>query len=182
MIEREEILKWNDRYNREEELYNKVEDEIGKTLREQGFLTKENLVKIIKWKFQGRLLGRQKRILNFIQDISEEEIERVSKEAFSIEGDILKLEKLRTFKGVGVALASVILSFYNPQKYYIYDIHVYDEIFKTNAQTRPNNMFSNTKYFFDILEKIREMSEKYNLPVRLIEKALFKKNLEENKK
>ena len=181
-MEREEIINWSNRYDKEEDLYNKIEDEIGETIRKQRFLTKENLIEIIKWKFQGRLLGRQKRILNLIQDISEEEIEAVTKEIFSIEDDVLRLEKLMTLRGIGIALSSVILSFYNPQKYYVYDIHVYDEIFGTNAQSRPNNMFSDTKYFFDILGKIREMSENYNLPVRLIEKALFKKNLEESKK
>lgn len=180
-MNKEEILKWNERYDKEEDLYNKVEGEIGDNLRKRNFLTKEELAEIIKWKFQGRLLGRQKRILNFIQDISEEEIQRVTREAFSTNNDKYRLEKLITLKGIGIALASVILAFYDPKKYYVYDIHVYDEIFNTDAKTRPNNMFSDTKYFFNILEKIRKMSEEYDLPARIIEKALFKKNLEKNR-
>lgn len=180
MKNKKEILEWNNRYNKEED-DNKPEKEIGENIRKNGFLTKEDLVKIIKWKFQGRLIGRQKRILNFIQDISEEEILKISKEALSTDNEELKLEKLMSLKGIGVALSSVILSFYNPKKYYVYDIHVFDELLNTNPKTRPNNMFSDTKYYFDILNKLRKMSDKYSLPVRLIEKALFKKNFEESK-
>ena len=153
-MNKKEILEWNDRYDKEELDY-KEEKEIGENIRKNGFLTKEDLVKIIKWKFQGRLIGRQKRILNLIQDVSEEEIKKTSKEALSTDDEELKLEKLMSLRGIGVALSSVILSFYDPKKYYVYDIHVYDELFDTNSTTRPKNIFSNTKYYFDILKKLR---------------------------
>ena len=74
-MNKEEILKWNERYDKEEDLYNKgTEEEIGNNLRKTGFLTKEDLIKIIQWKFQGRLLGRQKRVLNLLQNLAEEKI------------------------------------------------------------------------------------------------------------
>jgi len=68
------------------------------------------------------------------------EIEKITWEAFEIEEESKKIRKLCKIKGVGISLASCILTFHNPQKYCVFNTHVYDEIFK--IETRPNNIFS----------------------------------------
>jgi len=76
---------------------------------------------------------------------------------------------------VGPAVASVILTFYDPQNYGILDIHVWEELFdgkSKNFCTIPNYLY--------LLEKLREIAKTHNLPVRTVEKALFKKNKEKS--
>lgn len=178
-MNKKKILYWLERYNKEEDKSNStLEEKLGRIISKRGFLTKEDLKKIIKWKFQGRLKGRQLRTLNIIKKVSNSEIKIISGYAFKCNNDLIKLKLLMVLKGVKIALASTILAFFDPQNYYVFDIHVYDEMFKTNSKTRPKDLFSNPLYYLSILKKIRGLAKKYRLRARYIEKAIFKKNLE----
>ena len=54
-MNREELISWSEKYDNEEDLYNKGDEkELGDKFKQNNFVTKENLHKIIKWKFQGR--------------------------------------------------------------------------------------------------------------------------------
>lgn len=60
-MDRESIIFWRNRYDREEDLYNKGdESEIRAKFQKNKYATKEALIRVVKWKFQGRLEGRQK--------------------------------------------------------------------------------------------------------------------------
>ena len=80
---------------------------------------------------------------------------------------------------MGISFASCILTFHNPQKYCVFNTHVYDEIFK--IETRPSNFFSIPDYYLEMLSEIRKFTDKYDLTVRDVGKALFKKNRDESK-
>ena len=55
----EELIYWKNKYDKEEDLDNKRdEEELRKKFQENRFITKKDLVRIVKWKFQGRLKGR----------------------------------------------------------------------------------------------------------------------------
>ena len=55
-------------------------------------ISKSDLIEIIKWKFQGRLLGRQKRILKLLENVDDSIIERTSKLTFKCKDDETKLK------------------------------------------------------------------------------------------
>ena len=77
--------------------------------------------------------------------------------------------------GVGPALASTILTFLNPKDYGVFDIHVWREIFgkeSTGLFTAPN--------YLKALREMRRIASKNDLDVRVVEKALFKKNYDES--
>jgi len=177
-MNKKEIIFWRDRYNREEDLYNKgLEEKLRNKFQKNTWVTKPDLVNIIKWKFQGRLLGRQKRILNLLSSVKDSFIQEVSRSAFKTENDEEKLRLLSSIKGVGNALSSVILTFYNPKNYGVLDIHVWRALFGKE----PQDLFSNRKKAITFFTKLREISLKKDLPCRDIEKALFKKDLEKLK-
>lgn len=177
-LTKEEILHWLDRYNKEEDLYNTgLEEELRANFRKNKFITKENLEKIIEWKFQGRLIGRRKRILNLLTPVKDEFIQKVSKLAFQTEDDEVRLNLLTSIRGVGVALSSVILTFYDPKRYGVVDIHDWRELYGKE----PANMFTNHKHTLKFFTKLREIANQTGLTCRDVEKALFKKNLEESK-
>ena len=107
------------------------------------------------------------------------EIERITGDAFEMAEESKKIRTLCTIKGVGISFASCILTFHDPEKYCVFNTSVYDEIFKID--TRPNDIFSIPDYYRDMLNKIRKFSDKYNLTVRDVGKALFKKKCAESK-
>jgi hypothetical protein len=123
-MKREELIYWKNKYDKEEDLDNKRdEEELRKKFQENRFITKKDLVRIVKWKFQGRLKGRQNRILNLLKNTEESFIKDVSKLALEYEDDEIRLKLFSTISGVGNAISSVILAFYDPQNYGVLDIH-----------------------------------------------------------
>lgn len=172
----ESIIYWRDKYDREEDLYNKGEEEELRTnFQRNKYITKEDLIRVVKWKFQGRLEGRQKRILKFLNSVDDEFIIDLSRLAFKAKDDKKRVKLFCTIDGVGTAVASTILAFYDPEKYGVFDIHVWRELFGEE----PKSLFTDMKNIFRFFERLREIALKTKLPCRDVEKALFKKNFDE---
>lgn len=171
---KKEILMWNKRYDGEEDLYSTgLEKELGKKFRKNKFITKDDLKKIMGWKFQGRLEGRGKHNIRELEKESELKIRTQSKCALEADEDENKVRSLTQIKRVGPAIASVILTFYDPQNYGILDIHVWRELYGKE----PKGLFDKNKnYYLKVLADLRRIARQYNLTVRMVEKALFEKN------
>jgi len=179
-MNKKEILFWGKRYDKEEDLYNKgLEEKLRRKFQKSNLITKSDLVRIVKWKFQGRLLGRQKLILDHVNKNRESAIEENSKLAFESNCDKTRLKLLSSpnIKGVGNALSSVILTFYDPQNYGVLDIHAWRALFGKE----PKDLFSNHKKAIKFFNVLREISLNTGLSCRDIEKALFKKDLEKQR-
>ena len=63
---------------------------------------------------------------------------RSSIEAFQSASDSFMVDNLTRLFGVGPALASTLLTFYDPEQYGVFDIHVWREIFGKE----PSNLFT----------------------------------------
>jgi DNA repair protein RadC len=172
----QELSEWLQKYNSKKESFD-LENEIENRIRQKSFLTREDLITIVNWKFHNGL-GRE-RAIKYLEQMHGSEIERITGDAFELEEESKKIRKLCTIKGVGISFASCILTFHNPEKYCVFNTSVYDEIFK--IETRPNNFFFTPDYYLEMLNEIRKFSEKHNLTVRDVGKALFKKNRDESK-
>lgn len=180
-LSKDELLHWLDKYNKEEDLYNTgLEEELRIKFQKNRFITKNDLKRIVEWKFQGRLKGRQKRILNLLSSVEDDFIQNVSKLAFQTEDDRTRLSLLSSIRGVGNALSSVILTFFNPNKYGVLDIHDWRELYDKKQGEEPPDLFLNHKRAIDFFQKLREISFETGLCCRDVEKALFKKNLEKS--
>jgi len=175
-INKEEIIFWKEKYDNEEDSYNKGEEwDLRASFNKNGFMSKEDLVRIMKWKFQGRLKGRQKIMLNLLEDCESSLIEKMSKEAFQSKEDDIRITLLSSLPAVKNSLSSVILTFYDPINYGILDIHSWRELFGIE----PKDIFSNKKRLLIFFNELRKISQKTGLSCRDIEKALFKKNIDE---
>jgi len=178
-MDKKEIIFWRNKYDKEEDLYNKgLEEELRKRFQKRKLITKSDLIKIVKWKFQGRLLGRQKRVLNLLKDVKDSFVEEVSGLAFKGKDDKDRLRLLSSIKGVGNALSSVILTFYDPDNYGVLDIHVWRNLF---GEKEPPDVFSNPEKAIKFFNKLRDVSSEIGLSCRDIEKAFFKRDLEKEK-
>lgn len=171
-MNKKEIIDWTRKYDEDYRRYDyEIEKNLHKKFRKNKFMTKSDLIKINEWKFSG-LKGRKKINLRNISD-DDSFIKLISQNAFKIKNDKHKIKLLSTLDGVGVALASVILTFYDPKNYGVIDIHVWRELFGKE----PQDMFNVKKEFYlKLIKRLREIAKKYNLKVRDVEKALYKKN------
>jgi len=176
-MDRDSIIFFKNKYDTEEDLYTRGDEkELRERLRKNNYLTKEDLIQIIKWKFQGRLAGRQKRFLKMIEETDDQFIKKISKFAFETKDDEMRIKLFCVIKGVGTSLTSVILAFYDPDNHGIMDIHSWRELFGKE----PNDLFTSNKHLMRFLNKLREISNEVNLSCRDIEKAFFKKNFDES--
>mgnify|MGYP000315347953 CR=1 FL=1 len=174
---KKELLSWAERYNKEEgTTYDlKTEKEIGDRLRFKLELSKEDLKEIVRWKFQeNRLKGRRLKVLRMLENVDDTLIKNISRKALTAQSDYERIHLLRTIHGVGLALASVILTFYDPKNYGVFDTHVWRELFGKE----PKGLFNNPAYLFRVLLELRRIAKNVGLDVRTVEKALFKRNLE----
>jgi len=177
-VDKEEILKWSKKYELEHPWRIQKEQELGTRFRRTKKITREDLEQVINWKFKENP-GRKKRIMDLLAKNTDEKIRKVSNKFFCITSndDSYKVHTLNMIHGVGPALASAILAFINPKDYGVFDIHVWRELFGEE----PKGLFRTANYL-KVLVELRKIAEKHQLDVRIVEKALFKKNYDKSKK
>ena len=86
------------------------------------------------------------------------------------DSDFQRVELLKSLYGLGHTLASTILTFYDPKRYGVFDIHIWRELFLT----KHTNLFAIPDYLI-LLGELRDIASQQNFNVRDVEKALFKK-------
>jgi hypothetical protein len=145
---------------------------LGERFRANRCVTKSDLKRVIAWKFQRRLKGRQQRTLRLLDPVPASYVLDVSILAFTYEDDEIRLKLLRTINGVGTSLSSVILAFYDPQRYGVLDIHAWRGLFGRNEKLD----FAQRKHALRFFARLREISAETGLPCRDIEKAYFLKD------
>ncbi len=171
VFSREKVLKWRESYDSNEDSFNRgLEEQLRAKFRQQKHATADDLRDLLKWKF-AEMPGRLKRELNLLSTVSPEAVKDATKMAFALTDDSERLRQLRRIKGVGVAVASVILSFYDPENYGIIDIHSWRELFGKEQ----NNSF-NESDFLRFTEALRRLARVHGVFARDVEKALFRKN------
>jgi len=174
-MEKDEILNWSKKYDVEYPWWTQKEKELGDKLRRSKELTKDDLVEVVEWKFKD-LPRRKARILGLIAKNDDTEIRRISRHIFGLSSkdDSYKVNSLCILYGVGPAVASTILTFYNPKTYGVFDIHIWRELFGKE----PEDLFT-TENYLKLLAELRRIANKYGLDTRTVEKAFFKKNVDE---
>jgi thermostable 8-oxoguanine DNA glycosylase len=139
---------------------------ISKIIYKQGYLTKDQTIRILKWK--------SPRPLRFYEQNSETEIETITKLAFQQSDDKLKIHILTALKGVNYPSASAILMFYESENYPVLDIRVWKQLHKNNlVTTNPNGQSFTLEQWATYLKVIRSLAKENNLTSRQVEKRLF---------
>jgi hypothetical protein len=151
-----------------EKQYSKeVEIRLGEQFRKANEVTKEQLIGLINWKMNGNKvqLIRGKRSIERLP--SDGEIRRLTKVAFLEHDELKRLNYLTQIDGVGSAIASCIMAFYDPDNYGIVDLHAWRAVF-------PKRPFRYTvKEYLEFLKEVRVRAKKNNMTARKIELQLF---------
>jgi hypothetical protein len=130
----------------------------------------------VEWKFRNDH-ERKARILALVARNDEATIARLSSQALSVPSceDSYRMNCITLLEGVSPVLASIILTFFDPKKYCILDGHTW----KALLGNLPPNM-KTTQNYLVLLAAIRKSAAKQNLDARVIDKALYKKGLDES--
>lgn len=135
-------------------------------LKNQEFLSKEQIIKILMWK--------SPRPKNLYLSNSEVEIKEITEIAFKTKSDILKIHILTALKGVSYPAASAILMFYNPKDYAVIDIRVWRQLYNAKLVTsNPIGQNFTLKECEIFYATIRKLSVELNLTSRQVEKKIF---------
>jgi len=162
-ISKEAVLKYAKKYDRD---YKKegwlVEKEMKVLLKKQGYLTCEDFIKIGRWK--------SKRPNRYYEDAENDDstVREITRFSFSTRSEKVQIKSLLILKGVSWPVASAILHFASPDRYPIMDFRVIWSL----GWEQPSTY--NFNFWREYCEKIRRISARHNLPIRTVEKALWK--------
>ena len=174
-MDKADILRWSRKYDKDNAVWSQKEQELGAKLRKAKVMTREDLAQIVEWKFRDDERKRAK-VLEAISKNNDDVIENVSRQAFCVPGeeDTYRLNSLMMLNGVSPVIASVILAFFDPARYGVFD----SAVWRALLGNEPPNLFSVQNYL-KLLTTLRKTAAKYNLDARIVEKGLFKKSFDE---
>ena len=169
---RQEILDWEACYLNDQSEERQAEEQAVIALKEsvetrrtpenpKGYLLKAELRQMAKWK--------DRFVPSKIDRNPPGVIERITGEAFSLDDDWEKLEKLTEIYGVAGSVASVILHLYDKKRYPILDVHALRSIGIDNQSVNYDEPF-----WREYVNLCREKAEHYDVSMRALDQALFK--------
>ena len=151
------IRKYIQQYNIENTLL-----EYGKKAKNRGYYNRIEFIRISLWKST-----RQKKRY---KSNSEKNINKITKETFLLKDEMARMRKLCTLKGVGIPVASALLTFHSITRYAIIDIRCVQEL---QAQKLIKWKHITPNHWVDYIELLRCLSRKMNLTPRNVEKGIF---------
>jgi hypothetical protein len=175
-MNKEEILNWNRKHDKDYPWWVEKEKELGDKFRQTKTVTKRDLLQVVDWKFK-TVPPRHKRVTELAEKNTNEIVQQTCSQVFAMSDDSNRIESLDALHGVGPALLSVILTFYDPKNYGVFDTHVWREFFGKE----PKGYVFTTEDYLKVLTELRKIAGKYDLDVRTVEKAYFKKNIDETR-
>ena len=137
-----------------------------KKAKKKGFFTKNFLYDIIDWK-SPRSKGHWKENTNPY-------VRRISKKFFQLIDDKERMSCLIELHGVGVPVASAILTVMNPINYGVIDFHVWQSLFQFGyVQEKEDGTNLSVENWLQFLKILRDLAQKYKVNVRDVERTLF---------
>ncbi len=173
-LTKEEILELDRKYDEDHPWWTRKEKELGDKFRRTKTVTKSDLLQVVDWKFK-EVPPRYKRVTELAEKNTNEIVQQTCSKVFAMSDDSDRIRSLDALHGVGPALASTILAFYDPKNYGVHDIHVWREFFGDE----PSTIFIGSGCYLRLLAELRKIANRYDLDARTVEKAYFKKNLDE---
>ncbi len=167
---------WSRKYDKAYGYFAQRERELGAKFRKNKSLSCKDLDAIVEWKYKEEP-DKLPRAQELVARNSEETVQRLTSQALSIPNadDVYRLNCLTSLEGISPVLASIILSFFEPHNYGIFD----QSIWKPLLGNAPPGLYTPQNYV-RLLQALRKTAAKYNLDARVIDKALYKKSLDQS--
>jgi hypothetical protein len=174
-VEKRDFLKWGQKYDRDQGWLAQTERELGARFRRLKVMSGVDLAEVVEWKFEGDEV-KKRCVLELVARNDDASVRRFSSQAFNlpVDDDACRINCLMMLEGVSPVLASVVLAFFNPKRYGVFDVYAWRALLGNEVP----NLFSAVNYL-KLLSALRKTAAKHNLDVRTVEKALVKKKLDE---
>jgi len=156
LIPNNEIKSWANRYDypiSETNLINQKPQ-----IEKQGYLTKNMLEQLCKWK--------SPRSAGYMKKNPEDYINEITYISFQTKNERTKIEILTLLDGVGWPTASAILHLFHKNKYPLLDFRA---LWSINVE----NYTYNFKFWWNYVLFTRKLSEKNNIDMRTLDRALW---------
>lgn len=164
----EKYLKY---YFREEYLFN----DVNKNFQKQGYLTSEEFFAIVIWKSNRAKTNVLRGIVK-----SGKTIRSITSEVFGAKTPEQKLNILTSIPGIGIPMASAILTVCYPDDFTVVDYRARGAL-KYFSEEIIRNPTTKISYYFKYLEKCKKLARKYNLSLRNFDRILWTKDFYEGK-
>ncbi len=174
-VDKKDFLKWSARYDRDQGWLAQVERDLGARFRRLKVMSSADLARVVEWKFSDDE-AKRRRVLELVARNDESAVAGVSSRVFClpVADDAFRMNCLMTLEGVSPVLASVVLAFFDPGQYGVFDVYAWRGLLGNEVP----NLFSAVNYL-KLLVALRKTAAKHNLGVRTVEKALVKQKLDE---
>jgi hypothetical protein len=169
---------WSRKYDKAYGWQAQRERELGAKFRKNKALSVKDLLSVVEWKFKEEP-DKLARAQELVARNSEEKVSRITSQVLCLPqgDDTYRLNSLTTLEGLSPVLDSIILAFFDPKRYGIFDLRVWRPLLG-NASA---GLYTPQNYI-RLLEAMRKTAAKHNLDVRVIDKALYKKSIEADNK
>ena len=159
-----EINYWANRYTERQREKDRMKEQqlidLKSDVQERGYLTKEELHKIARWKSTRRA--------NLTLENTDDLIKEITEMAFTATDDWTKLLTLTQLRGIGQPTASAILHLYDEEDYPILDIHA---LWSVGLPWKARNSYP---FWLDYLQFCQAVANRNNVSMRDLDKALWK--------
>lgn len=169
-----DYIMWSRKYDKSFGWQAQRERELGAKFRKNKALTLKDLTAVVEWKFKDDTEKLQ-RTQELVARNTEEKIQRITSQTLSLPNadDAYQVNCLTTLEGISPVLASVILTFFDPHNYGIFEQSVWKGLL---GNPQPG-LFTPQNYV-RLLSALRKSAAKHNLDARVIDKALYRKAID----
>jgi hypothetical protein len=176
VLDKADFLMWSRKYDKAYGWQAQRERELGARFRKNKSLTLKDLCGVVEWKFRGDE-DKSNRALELAARNSEEKVARITSQVLCLPhgDDMYRLNCLTTLEGISPVLASVILAFFDPKSYGIFD----HAVWKGLLGNPPSGLYTPQNYM-RLLAAMRKTAAKHNLDARIIDKALYRRSQEDS--
>lgn len=135
-------------------------------VKKDGFFTKSEFLRMCMWKSP-----RPQR--HFMAN-SEDLIISISQQVFVTTCEAARIDLLTNLRGVGIPVASAILTLTNPRTYGVLDTRVWQllYLYKT-VSVKPLGTNFSTEDWLKYIEELRRWANEFNVSARAIERTLY---------
>ena len=174
-MDKADFLMWSRKYDKAFGWQAQRERELGAKFRKNKQLSSADLASVVEWKFKNEP-EKKDRALELVARNDEAKVQRITSQVLSLHqgDDMYRMNCLATIEGLTPVLASIILAFFDPHNYGILDVNVWKRL----LGNPPPNVYSPQNYIV-LLAAMRKTAAKHNLDARVIDKAWFKKSIDE---
>lgn len=135
-MDADEVREWAKSYDESyDSILHGIEQTLQEALHEQGYITQDQLRDVVTWKLDNQA-GRRSGNIERVNRVPDEYVRRVSEAALLVDDPEVQLKTLSSIPGIGYATATVVLTFYNPERYAVGDRYMVDVLLGEDRQMR----------------------------------------------